>query len=198
MIKSELEITKYDTTAGDGDCGTGPKRGAAATPADTPKGPLPTDTVAFVNRIVPVVENTMDGTSGAIYGIFLNALAHGIRQQDAGSAKQMDTKMWAAALQSSLAALGNRTLMDALLPFVETLGKTGDVKAADAAKQGAENTKSTKARLGTAVYVGMDREGGGSRSLGVAGVLAGVGFGLTRERLRDDGISASVSSFACR
>ena len=50
---------------------------------------------------------------------------------------------------------GDRTLVDALQPFVETLGKTGNVtQAAEAARQGAEGTKGMKASLGRTVYVG--------------------------------------------
>ncbi|OAL33258.1 dihydroxyacetone kinase [Fonsecaea nubica] len=167
MIAAEAEVTKYDTIIGDGDCGIGLKRGAEAVLKELSSGDLPTDAVAFVNKIVPVVENTMDGTSGAIYAIFLNALAHGLREQDTGSSTTVDAKVWAAALKSSLQALGkytpavpgDRTLMDALVPFVDTLSSTGDVnKAAQAAKEGAEKTKSMKASLGRAVYVGAEDE----------------------------------------
>ncbi|OAP62986.1 dihydroxyacetone kinase [Fonsecaea erecta] len=167
MIAAEAEVTKYDTIIGDGDCGIGLKRGAEAVLKELSSGELPADAVAFVNKITPVVENTMDGTSGAIYAIFLNALAHGLREQDTESSTTVDAKVWAAALKSSLQALGkytpavpgDRTLMDALVPFVETLSSTGDVKkAAEAAKEGAEKTKSMKASLGRAVYVGAEDE----------------------------------------
>ncbi len=50
---------------------------------------------------------------------------------------------------------GDRTLMDALVPFVDTLKQTGDVKkAAAAAKEGSDKTKGMKASLGRSVYVG--------------------------------------------
>lgn len=167
VIAAEPEVTKYDTIVGDGDCGIGLKRGAEYVLKDLAKGDLPTDAVAFVNRIVPVVENHMDGTSGAIYAIFLNALAAGLREQDTTSSSKVDAKVWAAALKSSLqalgkytpAAVGDRTLLDALIPFVETLGSTGDInKAAAAAREGAEKTKHLKASLGRTVYVGAEEE----------------------------------------
>lgn len=167
MMAIEAEVTRYDTIVGDGDCGIGLKRGAEAVLKELGSGSNPDDAVAFVNKIVPVVENTMDGTSGAIYAIFLNALAAGLRDQDTGNSKQVDAKTWAAALTVALkdlgkytpAAKGDRTLMDALIPFVETLGSSGDVKkAAEAAKQGAEETKAMKASLGRAVYVGSESE----------------------------------------
>jgi len=167
MIAAEPEVTQYDTIVGDGDCGIGLKRGAEAVLKELSSGPLPSDAVAFVNKIVPVVENTMDGTSGALYAIFLNALAHGLREQDTGSSTPADAQTWAAALKSSLQALakytpaapGDRTLIDALAPFVEELGRSGDVKkAAEKAKEGAEKTKIMKASLGRAVYVGGEDE----------------------------------------
>jgi triose/dihydroxyacetone kinase / FAD-AMP lyase (cyclizing) len=47
--------------------------------------------------------------------------------------------------------------MDALHPFVETLGATNDVhKAANAAAEGSARTKGMKASLGRTVYVGGD------------------------------------------
>jgi triose/dihydroxyacetone kinase / FAD-AMP lyase (cyclizing) len=167
MIAIEAEVTRYDTIVGDGDCGIGLKRGAEAVLKELGSGENPTDAVAFLNKIVPVVENTMDGTSGAIYAIFLNALAAGLRDQDTGSSKNVDAKTWAAALQVALtdlekytpAAKGDRTLMDALIPFVEELGTSGDVRrAAEEAKRGAEETKGMKASLGRAVYVGAEEE----------------------------------------
>ena len=167
VIACEAEVTRYDTIVGDGDCGIGLKRGAEAVQKELSKGDLPTDAVAFVNRLVPVIEENMDGTSGAIYAIFLNSLAAGLRQQDTGSSKAMDAKTWGAALEAALqdlkkytpAAPGDRTLMDALFPFVEGLKGDGDVKkAAEAAKEGAEKTKGMKASLGRAVYVGSEEE----------------------------------------
>lgn len=110
--------------------------------------------------IVPVVENNMDGTSGALYAIFLNALVAALRGQPAGEATP---KVWAAALKQSCDALsaytparpGDRTLIDALYPFVEELERSGDVvAAADASFKAADATKGMKASLGRSVYVG--------------------------------------------
>lgn len=169
VIKAEAEVTRYDTIVGDGDCGIGLKRGAEAIQSlltnATP--PLTNDVVSTVARIVTVVENVMDGTSGAIYAIFLNALAHGLLAQNTSSPSTITTETWAKALKSSFAALGkytpakpgDRTLIDALAPFVDTLLETGDVRvAAAAAQQGTESTKAMKASLGRSVYVGGEEE----------------------------------------
>lgn len=102
----------------------------------------------------------MDGTSGALYAIFLNALVASLRGLSPGSATP---DVWAKALKQSSDALarytparpGDRTLVDALHPFVEVLGETGDVeKAAEAAREAANKTKGMQASLGRSVYVG--------------------------------------------
>ena len=167
MAAAEPDVTRYDTVVGDGDCGIGLKRGAEAVTKELDGGDLPTDAVAYLGKIIPVVENVMDGTSGAIYAIFLNALAFGLREQDTGSNQEVGAQMWAKACQSALkdlakytpAAPGDRTLMDSLVPFVNALADGKSVKdAAAASRKGAEETKSMKASLGRAVYVGSEEE----------------------------------------
>lgn len=102
----------------------------------------------------------MDGTSGALYAIFLNSLVTSLKTLAPG---EVTPKLWAEALKKSSEALlkytparpGDRTLVDALHPFVEVLGQTGDVKAAaQAAFTAAEGTKGMKASLGRTVYIG--------------------------------------------
>jgi dihydroxyacetone kinase len=124
------------------------------------KTALSGDVVVDLFKIVHVVENTMDGTSGALYAIYLNSLAHALREQPSGEA---DPKIWGAALKQASQALskytpaqpGDRTLVDALQPFVDTLTSTGDLKkAAEASRKGAEGTKGMKASLGRTVYIG--------------------------------------------
>ncbi|KAI9816780.1 MAG: hypothetical protein M1827_001425 [Pycnora praestabilis] len=165
LISAEPDVTNYDTIVGDGDCGIGLKRGAEAVLKLLEEAKLSNDAVVLVTKIAQAVENSMDGTSGALYAIFLNALAHGLRTESASSEAHMTPQIWAKALQMSLTSLGkytpaqpgDRTLMDALYPFVEVLGRTGDKKrAAQAAKEGAEGTKGMKASLGRTVYIGGD------------------------------------------
>lgn len=163
IIKAEPEITRYDTVVGDGDCGIGLKRGAEGVLKLCERAQDKQDAALFLGEIINIVENTMDGTSGAIYAIFLNALAHGLRTQANGGTKQADAKTWGKAASIALQSMGNytpakpgdRTLVDALAPFVEQLNASGDIqKAAQAADQGAKNTKGMKASLGRTVYVG--------------------------------------------
>ena len=159
LIDAEPEITKYDTVVGDGDCGIGLKRGAEGILSHLSSAEQK-DAALYLDQIISTVENTMDGTSGALYAIFLNALAHGLRSQSSGKA---GAKVWAKALKIAMESMskytpakpGDRTLVDALAPFIEVLGESGDVgKAAQAAEEGAKKTKGMKASLGRTVYVG--------------------------------------------
>jgi dihydroxyacetone kinase len=149
------------------------------------------DALTFLQNVIQVVEVAMDGTSGAIYAIFLNALAHGLRQNSPDSPQPINAEIWAKALESSLKSLskytpaqpGDRTLMDALFPYVETLSKTGNVEAAArAADKGAQGTKGMKASLGRTVYVG----GAGWQGVpdpgayGLAELLLGLSEGLKK------------------
>ena len=94
VVAAEPEITKYDTVVGDGDCGIGLKRGSEAilqliqSGKDSEK-----DVALFVDAVCGVVEGTMDGTSGALYAIFLNAVAAGLRQQAQEGKKKADAKV---------------------------------------------------------------------------------------------------------
>ncbi|KAK2603497.1 dihydroxyacetone kinase Dak1 [Conoideocrella luteorostrata] len=160
VIAAEPEITRYDTVVGDGDCGIGLKRGAESISKYISQHPLTGDALLDLSSIIPIVESSMDGTSGALYAIFLNALANSLRSLSPGT---VTPNIWAKALRQSCDALskytparpGDRTLVDALYPFVDTLEKTGNVrKAAEAARTAADETKGMKASLGRSVYVG--------------------------------------------
>lgn len=104
----------------------------------------------------------MDGTSGAIFSIYLNSLVSGLRSTSPPTKAKATAETWSSACTSALAALqkvtparpGDRTLMDALTPFVETLAATLDLEAAaQAGRRGAEGTQGMAASLGRSVYV---------------------------------------------
>ncbi|KAK4148172.1 Dak1 domain-containing protein [Dichotomopilus funicola] len=163
VVAVEPEVTRYDTVVGDGDCGIGLKRGAEAILNHLEARPLSGDAVVDLAHIVPVVEKEMDGTSGALYAIFLNALLASLKSHGQNPADASQPAVWATALRDSCDALaqytparpGDRTLVDALYPFVEVLQRTGDVRqAAEAAQNAAEGTKGMRASLGRTVYIG--------------------------------------------
>lgn len=165
LIAAESEVTKFDTIVGDGDCGTVLKRGAVSILEMQENADESDDALINIARVVRTIEATMDGTSGAIYAIFLNALVHNLRLQDTTNPTLVTSEIWAKALVGSLEALGkytpakpgDRTLMDALYPFITTFRETGNLKeAAQAAKRGSDQTRGMKPSLGRSVYVGGD------------------------------------------
>jgi len=98
--------------------------------------------VSAIVTISGLVEDTMGGTSGALYSIYLSALAQGIAQSEM---PQVTLPVLAKAANFALKALGkytlarkgDRTLVDALDPFVEELNESHDLwKAVEAAKEG--------------------------------------------------------------
>ncbi|KAL2152458.1 hypothetical protein VTH82DRAFT_5642 [Thermothelomyces myriococcoides] len=191
LIDAEPEVTRYDTVVGDGDCGIGLKRGAEAILKYLRSHALSGDVVVDLANIVPIVEKEMDGTSGAIYAIFLNALLAALKSHGPGEASP---QVWAKALRDSCDALsrytparpGDRTLVDALYPFVEAMEKTGDVKqAAEAAQTGAEGTKGMRPSLGRTVYIG----GSGYEQVPDPGAwgLASFFLGLAGVKRADEG-----------
>lgn len=189
MIAAESDVTRFDSIVGDGDCGIGLKRGAEAILRLLESTNISDDAVLSLEKIVQLVETNMDGTSGALYTIFLNSLAHNLRNQETSSAISVNPKIWAKALSLSLEALGkytpaqpgDRTLIDALFPFVRVLQETGSTKkAAEAAKNGADKTKGMKACLGRSVYVGGRgyEEVPDPGAYGLSEFLTGVAEGL--------------------
>jgi dihydroxyacetone kinase len=150
----------------------------------------PIDLAFIFRRIASIVEQSMGGTSGAIYAIFFNAVSGSLRDQK--SAGTSLSKSLAEALRYGLTELcrytgareGHRTLMDALIPFVDTFEANTDLKAAvDAATKGAETTRKMEASFGRASYVAkeqFEREDGipDPGALGVVSVVRGILLGL--------------------
>lgn len=109
--------------------------------------------------------------------IFLNSLAKALREAGEETAT---SSTWATASHAALVSLrkytpaqpGDRTLVDALQPFIASLvdGK-GIATAAKAARDGAESTRGMKASLGRSVYVGEVGDTLDPGALGIA-VLA--------------------------
>lgn len=151
VIKAEPTITEYDTIVGDGDCGYTLRDGAKQVLSfiegkDLSKLPQQ------VAQLVSELEVNMGGTSGALYCIYLTAFAGALASETSVP------KALKSALNSlckyTRARLGDRTMMDALIPFIDTLESTGDTKqSVEKSKQGVEGTKKMQASLGRSTYL---------------------------------------------
>ncbi len=149
LIAAEGQLNALDAKAGDGDTGSTVATAARLLKANLSKLPL-ADTASFFAAASDGFTRGMGGSSGVLMAIFFAA---------AGSAKGT----WQNALQAGLAKmmayggakLGDRTMIDALLPALEVLAKGGDLAAAaKAARKGADATqKMTRAKAGRSSYV---------------------------------------------
>lgn len=151
MIKEEPTITEYDTIVGDGDCGYTLRDGAKQVMTYVNKADL-SKLPSTLSDLVDDLEVNMGGTSGALYCIFLSSLAQSLR--DASSFAEALDGALESLLKYTRARLGDRTCLDCLIPFVETLKKTGDSKKAlEEAEKGVESTKNLEAKLGRSSYL---------------------------------------------
>lgn len=168
LIAAEVEIDQVDSLVGDGDCGSTLARTAQAILREiVNQGHYSRDSgdiIQLLETLAIVVENNMDGTSGALYAIFLNALAASLQAVSTKLPKErpVERSDWVkasgdaqqAVRQATPASVGDRTVMDALIPFIVSLQSDSPVAAAiAAAREGRDSTKGMAASLGRAVYV---------------------------------------------
>lgn len=187
VMKEEPQITKYDTIAGDGDCGETLVQGGNAIMKGIEDGSIRLDDgVNAISDIADLVEDSMGGTSGGLYSIYLSALAKGVRDTGTQSySEECFAKASKSALESlfkyTRARVGDRTLIDCLVPFVEALSKGFEVAVEEAVK-GANSTRQLEAKFGRASYVSkeelknFDEEGGlpDPGAIGLAALLSGM------------------------
>lgn len=163
LIESEPDLTKWDTVMGDGDCGETLKTGATCLLQAIDGGLTKSGSVVKVfHELEEIVEGKMGGTLGGILGIFFVSLRSALENNvESGATKDLVT-LWAQSVRSALdslrrytpAQVGDRTVMDTLIPFADGM-KGGDFGAGvQAAVDGAEATKTMKPKLGRATYVG--------------------------------------------
>ncbi|KAI4725770.1 Dak phosphatase [Aureobasidium sp. EXF-10728] len=151
VIKEEATITRYDEIVGDGDCGYTLRDGAKQVLkfiANRDLSELP----QTLSELVHDLEVNMGGTSGALYCIFLTSLSSALASTE--SVPMALSVAMEQLLNYTRARLGDRTMLDCLIPFVETLKSTGDVeKALAEAEKGVESTKNLEAKLGRSTYL---------------------------------------------
>lgn len=179
LLAAEPELTKWDTIMGDGDCGETLRTGATSLLAalDDKQLTATGSVVAVLQELEDIVESRMGGTLGGILGIFFVSLRNAV-EKNAGDAQGTNntttttttaTAIWGSSLATALdqlskytpAKVGDRTVMDTLIPFAEAIRTKGRFdEGVAAAVQGAEATRTMRPRLGRATYVAAGRENG--------------------------------------
>jgi dihydroxyacetone kinase-like protein len=158
-------LVQLDSAIGDGDHGTNMARGFdAVVQALAESGALPPGRLLILAGRTLV--NTVGGASGPLWGSALRSGGRALGDQPSFEAAQL-VDVLAAALASikdlGTASLGDKTMVDALEPAVETLRQriaAGDTlaaaldEAAQAAEEGMRGTIPIQARKGRASYLG--------------------------------------------
>ncbi|CAE6482064.1 unnamed protein product [Rhizoctonia solani] len=167
LIQAEPEITQMDQIVGDGDCGTTLKAGAKAVLDALNKPEFASyGAVGSISQIGQIVGDAMGGTSGALYSIYLSALAQGLQGALANNSGEPTREQYTDAAAFALDRLytytrarpPSRTLVDPLAAFVQSLKDPGVHldQAFEVAQRAAEDTKKLPARVGRAAYVNAE------------------------------------------
>ncbi len=153
-------LGRIDAIAGDGDHGIGMSRGskAAAEAANEAEGGVET----VLSAAGHAFGDKAGGTSGILWGLLLEGVGKGLGNTEAVTPKRLADAVQGSArdLQGfSKAELGDKTMLDALFPFVDTLVEEVDAggsiseawnSAADACRAAAEATASLVPKIGRA------------------------------------------------
>ncbi|WP_406055367.1 dihydroxyacetone kinase subunit DhaL [Streptomyces sp. NBC_01077] len=148
-------LTELDSAIGDADHGANLKRGFAAVTETLAKEP-PATPGAVLTTAGRRLISTVGGASGPLYGTLLRRTGKTL-----GDDERVTREQLAEALASGVAAVsqlggaqvGDKTMLDALVPAVEGLrGSFGAARAA--AEEGALATVPLRARKGRASYLG--------------------------------------------
>ncbi len=181
IIRNEVYFCDLDSPAGDGDFGMSLSKGFKQLKKewdDIPKE----DIGKFLKGCGMIITEYCGGASGPIWGSAFRSAG-----KYSNGKVELSLKEFAETLQGAVdgiqkiggAKLGDKTLLDALIPATESLKNSaeGDVEIVEAMKKsakeaviGAENTKKIVASKGRATYVGersLDHPDAGATAIGI-------------------------------
>ena len=165
FAENQQQLTALDSAVGDGDLGSSLDRGFTAVQLELSANP-PADLRSAFQNVATVLIRTMGGTAGPLFGtFFLRAGAACAGKSELAPADVM--ALFQAGVegiqQRGKAALGDKTMLDALLPAVDAMrgaleaGNDGAEmveRGAAAAEAGVQATKTMQARKGRGSYLG--------------------------------------------
>lgn len=173
LVDAERLLTELDRAVGDGDLGVSMRRGAKALEEGIPGYPLD-DASATLKAIGLTLRSELGGSSGPLYGVFFirasNVLNQSAKRSSSESGRE-DLQQWTEALRYACDAIrelggakpGDRTMLEALIPFTQTLEEQRSKgkplvqsleAAAAAAQRGAQETAKMLPRRGRSSYLG--------------------------------------------
>jgi phosphoenolpyruvate---glycerone phosphotransferase subunit DhaL len=197
VVANETYFGELDAVVGDGDFGYSMARGFERVVADWDTFDR-TDITAFLRKVAVVITSRVGGTSGPIWGTGFLRAATGAGGADTIDAAQIVTMLRAAVdgIQARGGAeVGDKTLLDSLVPAIDTLeaqlvagASAPDVVRAIAvsARSAAEATRPMLAKRGRAAYTGERSIG----TLDAGAVAVAVILEALAERWPDPGPAA--------
>lgn len=165
IVENASMLTELDTAIGDGDHGENMMRGFKAIEKKLEAGGTPpTDLAALFKLVGMTLLSSVGGAAGPLYGGFFLALGKasaGKEKLSKAEVGQVLAEGLADIQRRGKAQLGDKTMVDALGPALDTFraSSNGDLAgalqaAADQAHQSAQATIPLQARKGRASYLG--------------------------------------------
>ncbi|CAL2043510.1 unnamed protein product [Caenorhabditis brenneri] len=160
MLESEDKLNELDAHAGDGDCGS-TFAGAAKAIQKAHKDLNLEHPETLLKQLSLIFEQTVGGTSGALYALMLSAASQEFNKKvDSSSILKALEKGNQAVQKYGGARVGDRTMVDSLDAMVEELKKGLDQnggldvfeRAVQASVKAAESTAHQTATVGRASY----------------------------------------------
>jgi len=165
FAENRQRLTDLDAAVGDGDFGISLDRGFSAVQAELSAKPPADIRTAFQNA-AGILIRTMGGTAGPLLGTFF--LRAGTASANKSELSPADVVMLFQAgvegiQQRGKAALGDKTMLDALLPAVDAMRRAleagsglGEIleRGSAAAEAGMQSTITMQARKGRGSYLG--------------------------------------------
>lgn len=165
IAENKEYLTELDSAIGDADHGINMNRGMQAVLAKL-EGDAQADAGALLKTVGMTLVSTVGGASGPLYGTLFLQMG-----SSAAGKPELSDEDWAAALAAGVAGvqrrgkaeLGDKTMIDALVPAVEALRSSlaggsaaGEAlhRSAEAAREGMIATIPLVARKGRASYLG--------------------------------------------
>lgn len=152
FMAMQSDLNALDAKTGDGDTGSTLATAARNLKASVDKLPL-ADSALFFRALSDQLAVSMGGSSGVLLSIMFSAASDAVRsgKSDLDAVREGVSRM----MSYGGATLGDRTMVDALVPALDSLTAKGTLQqAADAARAGATATSTmTRARSGRSAYV---------------------------------------------
>lgn len=170
LINNEDSLNAWDAKVGDGDCGSTLKAACESIKDDLDLRRYPFNEIQQLLKCIgQSIGKSSGGTSGALYNIFFTAGAASLRSKE-DQEQLPEHKQWVIALEAGIQAvmkyggakLGDRTMLDALVPVLGVLKESLEGnwgleeccgKVIKVVEEGADSTEGMIARAGRSSYV---------------------------------------------